>query len=98
MRAALPGADVALRADSLVSLRQSALSGLGAAVLPCYLGDTSAGLRRMAAPIPETATALWVLTHEDLHRTARVSAFAEFMTQALGAERALLEGAAPGAL
>ena len=51
----------------------------------------------MAAPIPETATAVWVLTHEDLRRTARVSAFTEFMAQALGAERALFEGAAPGA-
>ena len=55
------------------------------------------GLRRMAPPIAEAATALWVLTHEDLRRTARVSAFTEFMAQALGTQRALLEGSAPDA-
>jgi DNA-binding transcriptional LysR family regulator len=92
MRAALPDAEIVLRADSLLSLRQAALAGLGAAALPCYLGDATAGLRRIAPPVPEMATALWVLTHEDLRRTARVSAFTEFVARALVAERALFEG------
>jgi DNA-binding transcriptional LysR family regulator len=95
MRAALAGAEIALRADSLLGLREAALAGLGAAVLPCYLGDTSAGLRRIGPPVAEMETALWVLTHEDLRRTARVSAFTEFVARALGAERALFEGQAP---
>jgi DNA-binding transcriptional LysR family regulator len=95
MRAALPDAEVALRADSLVGLRQAASAGLGAAALPCYLGDTSLGLRRIGPPLPEMETALWVLTHEDLRRTARVSAFTEFLARALGAQRELFEGRAP---
>ena len=32
---------IALRADSLLALRQAAQAGLGLAALPCYLGDTS---------------------------------------------------------
>jgi DNA-binding transcriptional LysR family regulator len=97
MRAALPAdAEVVLRADSLLSLRQAALAGLGVTALPCYLGDITPGLARVRAePIEAMATALWVLTHEDLRRTARVSAFTSFLAEALARKRSLLEGAAP---
>jgi DNA-binding transcriptional LysR family regulator len=97
MGAALPDAEVVLRADSLLALRQAALAGIGAAALPCYLGDTSAGLLRIGPPVAAMETALWVLTHEDLRRTARVGAFTEFMARFLGAERALFEGRTPAA-
>ena len=96
MRAELPEADVVLRADSLLSLRQAALTGLGVAALPCYLGDTTPGLVRLRPePVAAMATALWVLTHEDLRRTARVRAFTEFVAKALARERPLLEGTRP---
>lgn len=94
MRAVLPAARVALRCDSLVAAAAAAAAGLGLAALPCYLGDTIPGLRRLSEPVPEMATALWVLTHEDLRRTARVSAFTEFAAGALAAQRARLEGRA----
>jgi DNA-binding transcriptional LysR family regulator len=41
MRTRLPDADVTLRTDSLVAMRQAARAGLGLAALPCYLGDAS---------------------------------------------------------
>jgi DNA-binding transcriptional LysR family regulator len=43
MRAALPDAEIVLRADSLVSLRQAALSGLGAAILLATSGTPRRG-------------------------------------------------------
>ena len=92
MRAALPHVTVAMRADSLVSLAEAAEAGIGATALPCYLADGRPGLARMTPPIPELGAALWVLTHEDLRRTARVSAFTEFAFGALAARRARLEG------
>jgi DNA-binding transcriptional LysR family regulator len=96
MRAELPGATVALRADSLVALRQAASAGIGLVVLPCYLGDTSPGLVRVRPdPVADIRTALWVLTHEDLRRTARVRAFTEYLARALGREHDLLEGRRP---
>ncbi|MGK9169179.1 LysR family transcriptional regulator [Inquilinus limosus] len=95
MRQALPAAAVALRTDSLVEMCRAARAGIGLAALPCYLGDTSEGLVRIATPtVPESA-ALWVLTHEDLRRTARVSAFTEFAAAALTRQRDLLEGRRP---
>ena len=95
MREALPEAAIALRADSLVAMQRAAEAGLGLAALPCYLGDVTPGLVRVDAPIPGVATALWVLTHEDLRRTARVSAFTEFIAAALGRQKDLLEGRRP---
>ena len=43
-------------------------------------------------PIPAMQTVLWILTHEDLRRTAWIRAFIEFAAIALARHRALLEG------
>ena len=97
MRTMVPGSQVALRCDSLVAACEVGNMGVGLVALPCYLGDLSPGLVRVGEPVPEMSTALWVLTHEDLRRTARVSAFTEFAAGALGSQRSLLEGHAPSA-
>jgi DNA-binding transcriptional LysR family regulator len=93
MRSELPDSEITLRADSLLGLRQAAQAGLGLAALPCYLGDSSPDLVRVHQPIAAMETALWILTHEDLRRTARIRMFIEFMAGAFGRRRALLEGA-----
>lgn len=95
MRVALPHAEIALKANSLLALRQAALENLGLAALPCYLGDRSNDLIRVHPPIPAMATALWILSHEDLRRTARVRAFTEFVAAAIARQRPLLEGTRP---
>lgn len=94
MRATLAGPAV-LRCDSLVTAREAAMAGIGLAALPCYLGDTTPGLIRIGAPVADMTRELWLLTHEDLRRTARVSAFTEFVGQALARHRLLLEGNKP---
>ena len=91
MRARLPGSASVLRCDSLVAAREAAAAGLGLVGLPCYLGERTPGLVRIGSPVAEMATALWILTHEDLRRTARVSAFTEFAGQALVKHRPLFE-------
>jgi DNA-binding transcriptional LysR family regulator len=91
-RARHPKVQSVLRADSFVVLRDAARAGLGYAVLPCYLGDLSPGLARAAAPIKGLTTDLWLLTHEDLRRTARVRAFLEVAGEMLAARRSLIAG------
>ncbi|WP_315838095.1 LysR family transcriptional regulator [Bradyrhizobium prioriisuperbiae] len=99
MKSALPGADIVLRADSLVTLRQAAIAGVGVAALPCYLGDNTPGLTRLLPePFAPMATSLWILTHEDLRRTARVNAFVGFFSKALSELRPLFEGRASRAV
>ncbi|HEV7310284.1 LysR family transcriptional regulator [Ensifer sp.] len=94
MRTRQPG-PLVLRCDSLVSAREAAVTGTGLAALPCYLGDRTPGLVRIGPPVAEMATALWLLTHEDLRRTARVSAFTEFTGPLLAKYRPLFDASAP---
>ncbi|MFT4584414.1 MAG: DNA-binding transcriptional LysR family regulator [Gammaproteobacteria bacterium] len=80
--------------SSLLQL-EAAKAGMGMVVLPCFLGDAEPSLRRVA---PGTATPLWeiwLLTHEDLRRTARVRLFMDFMADAILAKKDLLEGRCP---
>ena len=71
------------RMDSLLGLRTAVRSGAGRAVLPCYLADADPQLVRLQAPIDDVATDLWLLTHPDLRRVARVRAVRDVVSAAL---------------
>ncbi len=92
--AAVPAERRVYRANSLSALLAAARAGMGLAVLPCYLADGMSDLCRLHDPVPGWQTNLWLLTHPDLRRTARVRAFLDFMAVELGRKRILLEGQA----
>lgn len=86
-------ARITCRVDALPALRDAAVAGLGLALLPCYVGDLAPGLRRVTPKaLAEPRSALWLLTHDDLKRTARIRATLDFLAKALASERALFEG------
>ena len=88
----VPNSAIVARANSFIVLRDMVSSGMGAAVLPCCVGDDCEGLRSVTGPLPELETSLWVLTHPDLKKSARLSALSDFLVKALRADRARLEG------
>lgn len=89
----LRAANITCRVDALPALKDAALAGLGLALLPCYLGDLTPGLQRVAQKTTaEPRSALWLLTHDDLRRTARIRATLDFLAKALASNRALFEG------
>ncbi len=90
--AALPAAHVVVRANSLVTLLRAACAGLGLALLPCYMGDGERQLRRLGGPVQTLDSGLWLLTHPDLRRVARIRAFLDFMAPALARQVPLLAG------
>jgi DNA-binding transcriptional LysR family regulator len=93
MQENMRGARMACRVDALPALRDAALAGFGLAVLPCYVGDQVTGLRRLTPRVlADVRSSLWLLTHDDLKRTARIRATLDFFAKALASERALLEG------
>ncbi|AWB22670.1 MULTISPECIES: LysR family transcriptional regulator [Methylobacterium] len=88
LRANLLDCEPVLRADTFVALRDLARAGIGLALLPCYLGEASEGLVRLpGSDVLDLASTLWVLTHEDLRRVARVDAVVTALVEGLATAR-----------
>jgi len=88
----LPEVRPALRTNSVAAALSAAKAGLGLAPLPCGLADLEPDLVKVA-PLPDDFSLdLWLLTHEDLRRAARIRAFLDFLAGALAKEAPLLEG------
>jgi DNA-binding transcriptional LysR family regulator len=84
---------IVYRASSLINQFTAAKSGIGYAVLPCYLGDSEPGLvRATGAPVVELTRELWIVTHADLRKTARVRAFFDLVGDGLVAQSSLFAG------
>lgn len=80
-----PEASCRLRIDSGAGVCELLARGLGAAVVPCFVGDPLAELVRISEVRTDSGINLWVLSHVDLRRTARVVAFRRFMEARLAA-------------
>ncbi len=84
---------IVYRANSLINQFTAAKAGIGYAVLPCYLGDIEPGLVRAGTgPVIELTRELWIVTHADLRKTARVRAFLDVVGDGLVAESSLFSG------
>ena len=92
LAAQVPNGRIVYRASSLLALAAAARAGLGAALLPCCLGDRDPGLIRLGGPMPELDASLWLMTHPDLRRAVRIRAFLDFMKPRIDALRPALEG------
>jgi DNA-binding transcriptional LysR family regulator len=86
---------VGFRASTFSTLRQACIDGLGLALLPCFLGDSSPLLRRVTNPDPALASELWLLTHPHLRDTVRIQAVMRVLYEELGKVTRLLGGAQP---
>jgi len=80
--------------DTLAHL-EAARSGMGIAMLPCFIGDTEPTLRRLPPGEAEPDRDIWILTHEDLRGTARVRRFMDVIANAILRQKDLLEGRCP---
>jgi DNA-binding transcriptional LysR family regulator len=87
-------ARIAQTANSMSAVRSAVRAGIGIAPLPCFLGDPLPDLVRIGGLIEELRQPLWLLTHPDLRRVARVRVFLDFAAAAIGDLRSVLEGTA----
>jgi DNA-binding transcriptional LysR family regulator len=90
LRQVAPHARVAARNSSVLGLIFAVKSGNGIAPLPVVHAEPD--LVRVLGLIPELAMDWWLLTHPDLRRTARVSAFFDFVAIEIDALRLVLKG------
>jgi len=89
----VPPERLAARVNSVHSMLELATHGFGAALLPCFLGDPRKSLARIGKPSGDVDVGLWILTHSDLRRSARVRAFMDFAGAELAKHRRTIEGA-----
>jgi DNA-binding transcriptional LysR family regulator len=59
-------------------------SGAGVAHLPAPVGDDDPELVRVLGPLKELSYPMYLLTHRDLRRAPRISAFFDFCAIELG--------------
>lgn len=89
----VPANRIVYRANSLINQFTAAKAGIGLVLLPCYLGDPEPGLVRVIdTPMNELTRELWIVTHADLRKTARVRAFLDIVGEGLIAETSLFAG------
>ena len=74
---------ICMRCDSFVAVRTAVENGIGVGLMPRFLGDDCDALEALEADTDPLTVGLWVLTHPDLIRSARVHAFIEHFSAAL---------------
>lgn len=67
--------------SSLLGMLDLAGTGLGIAVLPCYVITKNTMLIKIYESEKEINSDLWMLAHPDMRRSAKVHAFFEFVTR-----------------
>ena len=88
----VPPERLAARANSMHLILETIAHGFGAAPLPCFLGEQRVALARLGPTLREWDLGLWILTHSDLRRSARVRAFMDFAGAEMSKHRRIIEG------
>jgi DNA-binding transcriptional LysR family regulator len=73
-------------------LHDAVRGGAGVAVLPCYLGDVDASLRRIGPVLKDVWADQWLLVHRDLRELARVRRVMDALVALFQEQKPLLEG------
>jgi DNA-binding transcriptional LysR family regulator len=90
MRENIPEDRVVVRVDSLLGMVAAVRHGVGVGMLLCLLADDERDLVRLAEPMDELETEVWILTHPALKGVARIKAFTDFLYNRLRASDKLL--------
>jgi len=67
-------------------------NSMGIGILPCFVGDKDPELVRIPPYTSEEKYDLWVLSHPDLRKNAKIQTFVRFMTEFVHDKQGLLEG------
>jgi DNA-binding transcriptional LysR family regulator len=92
LKSTVPDAKIAARNNSVLGLVYAVKSGLGIGPLPTAIADAEPDLVCVLGPIPELARSWRLLTHPDLRKTPRISAFFDFVVEERDALKTILTG------
>lgn len=89
------GDRIGVRGNDALSVRELVAAGAGLSVLPCFLGDIDPRLVRVAPPIPELETDLWLVSHHEERHTQAVRIVADRITGLMREQGPLYRGETP---
>ena len=75
----IPEESIVFRASQMRTREDAVLAGAGIGFLSRHVGTPDPDMVEMATPQPEWDNVLWLVTHVDQHRTAKVQAFLSFI-------------------
>lgn len=88
----IPAERVKVRFDSICAVHNVIVRGLGCGALPCFVADDDPQLERLPGTYQETDVQMWVLTHPDLRKSARIRAGLQFFGSKLSGHTTKLSG------
>jgi DNA-binding transcriptional LysR family regulator len=89
------GSRVPLRSSNRAVLESAAMAGLGAALLPCYLGDGRKDVVRVRPPDPVMVRDLWLVLHQELQSSGPVRVVADALVDMVRGGKDTLLGRVP---
>lgn len=93
VRAAYPNTHIAMSFDDMAAMLGAVQAGIGVTRMPCFIGDQTPDLVRLPGIPLMPYLSIWVLTHADLRKVARIATFMRFVGDRLQQMRPLFEGA-----
>ncbi len=80
-----------LRIDSVSSLLEAVRFGVGATILPCFIGESDPTLTRITPGEIVSSRDIWLLVHADLRKVPRIRTFLDFFVQYIKSQKHLIE-------
>ncbi|MEJ6390750.1 LysR family transcriptional regulator [Gymnodinialimonas ulvae] len=75
----VPSNTIFFRASSMVAVKEAVLSGIGIGFVASWDLDRTDDLVEMLPPLEDWTAKIWLVTHMDLHRTAKVQTFVKHL-------------------
>ena len=77
----VPDDSIYFRTSEMRAVKDAVMAGIGIGFLPGWDRDGVEDLVDMLPPLEEWSAKLWLVTHMDLHRTAKVQTFLRFLKE-----------------
>ncbi len=87
-----PAARIVCRMNTASGMVEAVRAGIGVGHLACYGVEQDPDFVRVYPPSREFDLGIWLLTHPDLKRSARIRTFMDFVGKEIAAQRDLIEG------
>lgn len=75
----VPASSIHFRATSMMAGKVAVVSGMGIGFLPTWEMEGTETLVEVLPPLEDWSAKIWLVTHMDLHRTAKVQTFVRFL-------------------